>query len=79
MVETIQRLIKEKGQLPCNADIGGYPLFYADIHMEVHCPTCANKHKEEIVLMEVNWEDAELTCAICSDYIDSAYGEKEGE
>lgn len=61
---------------------GGYPIFYLDKEDSVLCPDCANKSDNEgevpqfrPVNANINWEDADLSCAQCSEPIPSAYGE----
>ena len=70
-------LLDTKGQLPICADAGGYPLFYVGDSDRVLCPTCANRNTEEVHMVQVNWENAFLTCDDCSDYIDSAYADRD--
>jgi len=85
----------ENGNLPAYAWPGGYPIYYLCADNGVLCPQCANKESAvrdadehpdypdydqwHIVAGEVNWEDASLTCDNCSQRIESAYAEQEGD
>lgn len=81
----------ENGSLPAYAWPGGYPLFYLCADGGILCPQCANRESAvrkadehpdydqwRIVAVEVNWEDASLTCDNCFKGIESAYAEQEG-
>jgi len=78
----IQKLIKDQmaadDHLPAYAWPGGYPLFYMDEENNVLCPRCAFKDKDDeyriITDYEINWEDYNLRCDECNDFIEYAYG-----
>ena len=63
--------------------VGGYPLFYIGGHSNIHCADCAEEcslDSSEYVkerTSHVNWESTELYCDLCSEQIESAYGDDE--
>lgn len=77
--------------LPKCTDIGGYPLFYVFKDGSLCCPNCANGNIAAIDAernnshggwaldgYDTNWEDTELACDHCGEFIPSAY-EKEAD
>lgn len=69
---------------------GGYPLYYVTSDGAALCPDCVNAEIASIdgatkgdgwnvVGVDVNWEDAGMTCEHCSKRIESAYAEDEAE
>ncbi len=75
-------------KLPEFAWPGGYPLYYRDDEGDVLCAECANElmmealqsqNKDEFVkpqlTPDVNYEDQDLFCDVCSKYIPPAYPE----
>ena len=68
---------------------GGYPLFFICDDGGVLCCACVNserrnilesiagKHSDgwRVVGMDINYEDADLTCDHCNERIESAYAE----
>lgn len=76
MMNQIQQLMKQYGELPSHSGIGGYPLYYVTEEAEVLCSYCATKtykvDKDKYIYPpRVNWED-ELFCE-CGCQIESAY------
>ncbi len=71
---------------------GGYPVAILMADGDCLCPGCARENFRAIVGStlrrnlerdgweaagsEINWEDADMTCAHCGDLIPSAYGEE---
>lgn len=56
---------------------GGYPLFYISKQNNICCPECANREvdqSDEIIAMDINYEDDDLYCDDCGKKIESAYG-----
>jgi hypothetical protein len=67
---------------------GGYPLYFVCDDGGALCPACvkaerrsildsiANGYRDgwRVVGIDVNWEDADLTCDHCGKAIESAYG-----
>lgn len=63
-------------------------MFYMDDADQVLCPDCANEAELAIkdnpeaegvpIAADINWEDLNLYCDECGEYIDSAYAEKAG-
>ena len=68
---------------------GGYPMYAILSDGEALCGKCAKDEYERLSQVErdcpdddqwrinalsINWEDTELTCAHCSDLVESAYG-----
>lgn len=81
----LAKIIEENnGELPHHTSIGGYPLYYVTSDNRVLCPDCANAiikgtadeyvdiEADDIVAMEVNWDNVDLYCDLDSDYIDCA-------
>ena len=66
---------KNKAEFPAHALIGGYTLFYISSQGEILCASCASQDPEEIVGIEVNWENPDLYCDSCSVHIQPSYGE----
>lgn len=72
---------------------GGYPLFGISKDCNAICFDCMEKEREriekacllhndnswEIIAVEINYEDNLLFCDCCSNRIESAYAESEGE
>lgn len=67
---------------------GGYPLYAITDDGGALCPCCCGKEKKRIadsdprdgfyvVALEINLEDADLTCDHCGEPIRSAYGGEE--
>lgn len=96
--QALKRVRKEIGlpvcrePLPSFAWPGGYPVFYVFRDGGVCCPTCANRHIDEIdqernnshggwalAASDVNWEDDDMTCDHCGKLIPSAYGNPKGD
>ena len=75
--------------LPAYAWPGGYPLFYLTADNGVLCSDCANMAVAEdlafdstdeqwyLIDYDINYEDKNLYCDHCSNYIESAYGDDE--
>lgn len=57
--------------------LGGYPVFYIDLRNDCLCNECATEQYVEdnnsIMGGDINWENTELYCDICSERIESAY------
>ena len=64
---------------------GGYPRFAITNDGEALCSHCCQSEQRQIgtttgtdgwclLTLAINWEDADLTCAHCSNPIPSAYG-----
>ena len=84
----------DNGNLPAYAWPGGYPLYYVCADGGILCPNCANKQSAvrdadehpdypdydqwRTIAVDINWEDASLTCDNCSQRIESAYADHEG-
>jgi hypothetical protein len=80
----IKQAIRDKYAWP-----GGYPIFLVMNDGDAVCIDCARKEYRQIAHdtvkewrtewdaagPEINWEDSELTCAHCNDYIESAYAD----
>ena len=65
---------------------GGYPLFAVTKAAAALCPDCVENERDlimgseydpqwQLISVEINWEDAHLTCSHCDALIPSAYGE----
>ena len=61
---------------------GGYPMFYyvKSDDGELHsCPSCVNRNRtgKNVTARQgyINYEDDTLTCDVCENKIESAYGE----
>lgn len=80
----IKQAIRSKYAWP-----GGYPMYLVMNDGEALCMECAKSefrqiaysHRHDLrdgwnaVGADINYEDAELTCAHCGEYIESAYGD----
>ena len=64
---------------------GGYPLFAVTKDAAL-CPDCVENERDlimgseddpqwQLISVEINWEDAHLTCSHCGKLIPSAHGE----
>ena len=83
------KFMNEKGEYDSFAWPGGYPLYYLTKDGGVLCPGCANNNKELtndpadpqwfIIAVDINYEDPSLYCDNCSERVESAYCEEEGE
>lgn len=87
MTPAIRALADDKGELPCYAWPGGYPIFYVtERACDVVCCKCANDAStgvdafggEKIGAHDVNWEDPDLWCE-CGERVESAYAEDDAE
>lgn len=69
---------------------GGYPRYGVFSDGEACCKSCAAEERESIgtttgtdgwtlTALEVNWEDPQLYCGLCSKRIESAYAEPDDE
>lgn len=54
---------------------GCYPLFYMSEVGDVICAKCASCSDEPVIGVDVHWEGDPISCELCDDEIESAYGE----
>lgn len=89
MPNKITELLSDNGgKFPAYAWPGGYPVCYVTADSGVLCPDCANDNLElttakpnsddydrqwAIVDYDVNYENCQLSCDHCNQYIDPAY------
>lgn len=67
---------QDDGTLPAFAWPGGYPIYYLTEEEETVCASCANTETSDPAEYGmVNWEDNDLVCADCGEFIESAYGD----
>jgi hypothetical protein len=78
----IKQAIREEFAWP-----GGYPLFILLSDGEVLCPSCAKQEYRQLVqatkdqdtsgwrpvAADINWEDEEMACCHCNEFIEPAY------
>jgi cell wall-associated NlpC family hydrolase len=89
VLQTVKSVIREPYAWP-----GGYPLYTVMSDGGCLCPACCKTAFRLIVSaelrrdntggwraagVEVNWEDAALSCDGCGNFIPSAYSEDDGE
>lgn len=58
---------------------GGYPMYAICNDGYALCCDCAPEWIEDIVGIDINWEDPYLYCAHCGTPIESAYGDPDNE
>lgn len=80
-VKTLVEAVKsgELKELPHNTFPGAYPLYYVTEHGDILCPTCANKHIDEVTNYDAYMEGEPIVCDDCGAHIESAYGDPEEE
>jgi hypothetical protein len=89
--QNVLKFINDSDTFPAYSDHGGYPLYYILGDNEVVCADCLNDEDSfrtidaphwNVLMIGINWEDADIHCADCASRIESAIdspSSKEGE
>jgi hypothetical protein len=80
--------VGKMNKIRTHSAVGGYPIFYLTADDSVFCADCVQDRLSRctdpddrffVTAHAVNYEDPDLYCDLCSDRIESAYAESEGD